>query len=87
MLPAIQTPYEPEVRYMERALELAELAAAEGEVPVGAVVVHKPTGAIIGEGYNRREAAKSPSPMRRFWRSGRRAGRWADGVCCRAQFM
>ena len=60
MLPAIQTPYEPEVRYMERALELAELAAAEGEVPVGAVVVHKPTGAIIGEGYNRREAAKSP---------------------------
>ena len=38
----------------------AELAAAEGEVPVGAVVVHKPTGAIIGEGYNRREAAKSP---------------------------
>ena len=33
MLPAIQTPYEPEVRYMERALELAELAAAEGEVP------------------------------------------------------
>ena len=29
MLPAIQTPYEPEVRYMERALELAELAAAE----------------------------------------------------------
>ena len=60
MLPAIQTPYEPEVRYMERALELAELAAAEGEVPVGAVVVHKPTGAIIGEGYNRREAAKCP---------------------------
>ena len=60
MLPAIQTPYEPEVRYMERALELAELAAAEGEVPVGAVVVHKPTGAIIGEGYNHREAAKSP---------------------------
>ena len=60
MLPAIQTPYEPEVRYLERALELAELAAAEGEVPVGAVVVHKPTGAIIGEGYNRREAAKSP---------------------------
>ena len=29
MLPAIQTPYEPEVRYMERALELAELAAAD----------------------------------------------------------
>lgn len=45
---------------MERALELAALAASMGEVPVGAVVVHQPTGRIVGEGYNRRETDRSP---------------------------
>lgn len=45
--------------YMERAIELAELAAAEGEVPVGAVVVRKSDGEIIGEGRNRRESSKN----------------------------
>ncbi len=38
--------------YMERALELAQMAAAIWEVPVGAVVVCD--GQIVGEGYNRR---------------------------------
>ncbi len=42
---------------MLRALELAREAAADGEVPVGAVVVRD--GRIIGEGRNRREAAKN----------------------------
>lgn len=41
--------------YMHRALELAQQAADLGEVPVGAVVVRRSTGEIIGEGYNRRE--------------------------------
>ncbi len=45
--------------YMERALELALEAANEGEVPVGAVVVKKSTGEIIGEGRNRREHDKN----------------------------
>lgn len=36
---------------MTRALELARSAADEGEVPVGAVVVHH--GVIVGEGFNR----------------------------------
>ena len=40
--------------YMSAALELAALAAAEGEVPVGCVVV-SPDGEIIGTGRNRRE--------------------------------
>lgn len=44
--------------YMQRALELAEKAAALGEVPVGAVIVRKTTGEIVGEGYNRRETGK-----------------------------
>lgn len=46
--------------YMKRALELAQLAADEGEVPVGAVVVRKSDGAVIGEGRNRRETMRSP---------------------------
>ena len=36
---------------MARALELARRAEAEGEVPVGAVVVKD--GAVLGEGWNR----------------------------------
>ena len=35
---------------MRRALECAAVAAAAGEVPVGAVVVHG--GEIVGEGFN-----------------------------------
>ena len=35
--------------YMKRALELAREAFNEGEVPVGAVVVKKTTGKIVGE--------------------------------------
>ena len=48
-----------ENKYMKRALELAKEAFAEGEVPVGAVVVKKTTGEIVGEGRNRRETAKN----------------------------
>lgn len=45
---------------MEKALELAEKAAALGEIPVGAVVVDK-DGNIVGEGYNQRETLCSPT--------------------------
>lgn len=41
---------------MHRALELAKHAAKMGEVPVGAVIVRRITGEIVGEGYNRRES-------------------------------
>ena len=44
---------------MERALLLAKQAYDEGEVPVGAVVVKKTTGEIVGEGRNMREGAKN----------------------------
>ena len=44
---------------MERALELAGFAYEKGEVPVGAVVVKKSTGEIIGEGWNLRETEKN----------------------------
>jgi tRNA(adenine34) deaminase len=45
--------------YMRRALELARKAAAEGEVPVGAVVVLD--GEVVGEGWNRPIAAADPT--------------------------
>lgn len=45
---------------MEKALELAQRAAAIGEIPVGAVVVDG-DGNIVGEGYNRREELCSPT--------------------------
>ncbi len=44
---------------MQRALELAQMAFDEGEVPVGAVIVKKTTGEIVGEGRNMRETAKN----------------------------
>jgi tRNA(Arg) A34 adenosine deaminase TadA len=47
---------ELDVRCMTRALELAALAEAQGEVPVGAVVVCG--GEVCGEGWNRPIAAR-----------------------------
>lgn len=47
-----------EERFMRRALELAAQAAQRGEVPVGAVIVRRSTGEIIGEGCNAREGAR-----------------------------
>ena len=44
-------------KFMRRCLQLAEIASAEGEVPVGAVVVCD--GEIVGEGRNRREYGKN----------------------------
>lgn len=44
-------------QYMQMALELAAQAAAEGEVPVGAVIVRD--GTVVGTGRNRREKDKN----------------------------
>ena len=45
--------------FMRRALELAQRAETEGEVPVGAVVVSD--GAIVGEGWNRPISSNDPT--------------------------
>ncbi|MBT4520844.1 MAG: tRNA adenosine(34) deaminase TadA [Halieaceae bacterium] len=45
--------------WMRKALELADLAAAHGEVPVGAVVVRE--GQYLGEGYNQMIATSDPT--------------------------
>lgn len=41
------------------ALDLARKAEAEGEVPVGAVVMHR--SAVIGQGWNRPISARDPT--------------------------
>ena len=46
-----------DVFYMDEALALAREAMAEGEVPVGCVIVRK--GEIVGRGRNRRETDKT----------------------------
>lgn len=43
---------------MRRALELAERAARNGDVPVGAVIIHGDE--MVGEGLNRRDADADP---------------------------
>jgi tRNA(adenine34) deaminase len=45
--------------WMERALELAALAAEAGEVPVGALVIKN--GEIIGQGHNRNLLDNDPT--------------------------
>lgn len=49
----------PDIHWMRRALELATLAAREGEVPVGAVLVKD--GQLIAEGRNRPIADHDPT--------------------------
>ena len=50
---------DPEERWMRRALELADQAAAAEEAPIGAVVVSGD--AIVGEGRNQPRAALDPT--------------------------
>ena len=49
----------PHDRWMRAALQLARQAFDEGEVPIGAVIVHHEQ--IIGEGYNQRESLNDPT--------------------------
>lgn len=50
---------EGDERWMQEALKLAEKAEAEGEVPVGAIIVKD--GEIIGRGWNHPIAAHDPT--------------------------
>ncbi|HSR88494.1 MAG TPA: tRNA adenosine(34) deaminase TadA [Pontiella sp.] len=49
----------PDIMYMRMALREAELAAAEGEVPCGAVIVLD--GEVIGKAHNQTECLKDPT--------------------------
>lgn len=46
-----------QIQFMQKALQLAKISAAEGEVPVGAVIVKG--NEIVGIGRNRREYGKN----------------------------
>ena len=62
---------------MQRALALAERAAAEGEVPVGAVLVRD--GVIVAEAWNRPIAGHDPTAhaeIRVLREAGRRLGNY-----------
>ncbi len=68
---------ESDVRFMHEALQLAEDAARDGEVPVGAVAVHD--GHTVGRGRNRRETRKDPfahAEMEALAQAVRTLGRW-----------
>jgi tRNA(adenine34) deaminase len=52
-------PTERDLHWIRHALQLAARAAADGEVPVGAVVVRD--GEVLGEGWNRPIAAHDPT--------------------------
>ena len=49
---------EEDLQWMKLALQEADLAAAKGEVPVGAVVVHQ--GKVIARAHNLRESTENP---------------------------
>ena len=64
---------------MREAIALAKQAAALGEVPVGAVVVKKSTGEIVGKGFNRRETERSPlahAELEAIAQASKRLGGW-----------
>lgn len=46
---------------MTAAIEQAHQARSLGEVPIGCVIVHDPTGRIVGMGYNRRIVDRDPT--------------------------
>lgn len=56
---AIDNPDPEDRSWMQEAIVLAKRAEAEGEVPIGAVVVHE--GRIVGRGWNRNIGLNDPS--------------------------
>jgi tRNA(adenine34) deaminase len=64
---------------MREALDLARSAAGAGEVPIGAVVVHDPTGRVVGRGFNRRLLDHDPTAHAEILamrEAGRSLGHW-----------
>lgn len=65
--------------WMVKAIIEAERARALGEVPIGCVVVHDPSGRIIGRGHNRRETDRDPTAHAEILamrEAGRALGHW-----------
>jgi tRNA(adenine34) deaminase len=47
--------------WMHEAIACAKQALAADEVPIGCIIVHLPTGRIIGRGFNQRETNHDPT--------------------------
>ena len=70
--------------YMSMAAALADEAAADGEVPVGAVIVRISDGAVVGRGRNRREKERSPiahAEIEAISEAARTLGGWRLSGC------
>ncbi len=77
------TPTAHDLTAMRRALALADAAAADGDVPVGAVVVDA-SGEVIGEGRNLREVTGDPTAHAEvvaLREAARRLGTWHLADC------
>ena len=65
--------------WMEAALAEARAALAHDDVPVGAIVVHQPTGSIVARAHNERELNGDPSAhaeLLALREAARSAGTW-----------
>ncbi len=64
---------------MAAAIEQARLAERIGEVPIGCVIVHDPTGQIIAAGHNLRQTDHDPTAHAEIIAlraAGRQTGHW-----------
>jgi tRNA(adenine34) deaminase len=65
--------------WMRLAMAEAVRARALDEVPIGCVIVHEPTGRVVGAGYNRREVDRDPTAHAEIIamrEAGRTLGHW-----------
>lgn len=80
--PVAAAPGTTDERFMRLALDEARAAGAEGEVPIGAVVVCD--GAVVARAHNRREADHDPSAhaeFRALVAASQELGRWRLSGC------
>lgn len=69
-------------KFMLEAYREAEKAYAQGEVPIGAVVVRQ--GQVIARGFNKKEGSKNPlfhGEMEAIYRAAQVLGRWRLSDC------
>ncbi len=69
-------------RFMDEALDEAREAGRAGDVPIGALVVHR--GAVVGRGRNRREVDRDPTAHAEILalrEAARALGRWRLEDC------
>ena len=73
---------EDKIKFMKEALKRAKKGLAQGEVPVGAVIVHE--GRVVSSGYNRRtktRTAISHAEMYAIDRACKKFGSWRLPEC------